>query len=88
MASRQQAIDQRLPAYQTVMRIVHRVPASVGVMPVPGDGWALKINLVDASGMDDLPDHFEGVPAFYYVTGEARLLGSTRRPLRDTGTTG
>ena len=75
MATRTEAMNQRVPAMRTVRDLLQELPVSVGIMRMD-DGWGLKINLQSDPQGVDLPPRIGDVPALFYVTGRVVPLVS------------
>lgn len=79
MATRQEAESAKLAAMRVTMQLVNQLPVSVGEMPMNG-GWGLKINLREAPDAGvKLPDHIQGIPTRFDITGSAQLLAKGRK---------
>lgn len=78
MATREQALEQRVPAMRQLTELARQLPVSVGVTPHK-DGWALKINLAKVPAGVNLPTSIGGVPTVIEATGPATFLASRPR---------
>jgi hypothetical protein len=73
MATKNEALEQRLPATRAILDLTDDMPASVGVAKETDGGWSLRINLQSRPNTS-LPAYFGNVPAHYWVSGKVVLL--------------